>query len=323
MSDAPTSDIRTEAERWFARLRAPDCTASERVRFERWQAVPAHADAFAATEKLWASFGGLAGRADFEALSQQVLLDTSPPARSSWPRFAIAASILLAVVGGVTFWALNSRTEPAVVYSTGPGERSTVRLPDGSQVTLNFATELDAQFDGRERRITLRKGEALFAVTNDARRAFRVSAGDGEVSVLGTRFQVRNEDRRVAVTLLEGRVAVERKQVKQHVQLQPGDQVSFAEDSSRMARRVVDPEVAASWVTGRLLFRATPLTEAVAEVNRYTDREIRIGDPAISNIPISGTFEVSDSDSVLSALEALLPVRVERGADGGVTLQRR
>jgi transmembrane sensor len=323
MNQAPSSDVMADAERWHVRLKAADCKASERIEFQCWQAVPEHAAAYAATERLWRSLGKLAGRPDLEQLSQQILADTAEHPRRPWYRIAIAASILIVFLGGGVFLAIQNRESRAIVYATAPGERSTVKLADGSQLILNFATELDVRIDRKARRLTLRKGEALFTVARDEKRPFKVAAGDGEVTALGTRFQVRNEAKQVAVTLLEGRVAVDRRKEKEHAQLEPGDQVSFTEATPEMRRRTVDPAVVASWTTGRLRFRSTPLAEALDEVNRYSPTQIRIADPTLTGVPISGTFEIGDSISVVSALEALLPVQAVKKSEGEIVLRHR
>lgn len=320
---SPNSEVMADAERWYARLMAPDCSASERLEFQRWQATPENAAAYAATESLWRSAGKLTGRPDLEKLSQQILADTAQRPWPSWHRLAIAASILIVLLGGAVFLTIQMRETAAIVYTTAPGERSTVRLGDGSQLVLNFATELDVRIDNKTRRLTLHKGEALFTVAHDDKRPFKVVAGDGEVTALGTRFQIRNEAKQVAVTLLEGRVAVDRPAEKEHIQLKPGDQVRFMEASPDMRRRTVDPEVIASWTTGRLLFRSTPLGEALDEVNRYSSTQIRIDDATLTGVPISGTFEIGDGASVVSALEALLPVQVEKKNEGELLLRRR
>jgi transmembrane sensor len=323
MKDRTSSELMLDAERWFARLKAPDCGAAERGEFERWQSVPEHAAAFAATTKLWESFGALAGRPELEALSRKVLRETESRrwAAAWWRPAALAAAILIAVLAGWGYLELSAPQRPApVVYATGPGERSTVKLADGSQVVLNFATELDVHIDEKSRRVTLRKGEALFSVVG-GKGPFIVEAGDGEVRVLGTRFQVRNEASNVAVTLIEGHVAVERPERGQSVQINPGEQLRFTQASSDLTRSRVDPAVATSWTTGRLLFRSTPLSEVVAEVNRYSDVQIRLADPSLAGIPISGTFELGDSDSIVTALQALLPVQVSK--EGHATILSR
>jgi transmembrane sensor len=315
------TDPMAEAERWYARLKAPDCLASERIEFRRWLATPENAAAFAATEARWESLQKLAGHAEFEDLSRRILAETARHAphrhRGLW-----VASALIALLGiGVAFWGAREQTSPAVAYSTELGERSTIKLGDGSLLLLNTATQLEASLSDEARRITLHRGEALFTAARDSARPFTVSAGDGDITALGTKFQVRNEADQVTVTLIEGRVAIHRRDTREHVQLEPGDQARFAIGQPGVTLRTVDLAVVTSWSTGRLRFRATPLGEVIEEVNRYSSVKIRVADPALSRIPVSGTFEGGDSESVLAALETLLGVQVVRQSDDSVLLQ--
>lgn len=310
---SPSLDAQAEAERWYARLMSADCSELERVQFQRWHAVPQHAAAYAASERLWQSLGKLAGHPHLEQLSQQVLTDTA----KSWGlwRAAAAAAVLLALIAGAIFVALKPSPTPTFVYVAKPGERDSISLVDSSQLVLNSATELEVRFDRDARRVTLRNGEAVFTVAQDAKRPFKVMTGDSEVTALGTRFQVRREGEQITVTLLEGRIAIDRVQEGEHIQLSPGDQVRFRIADPQMARRTVDPQTVASWTTGRLRFHSTPLSEVLDEVNRYSQTQLRVTDPTLARTPMSGTFDVGDSDSVVSALEALLPVQSIRGTD--------
>ncbi len=321
----PGPDALAEAERWYVRLMGPDCTASERMEFERWQADAEHASAYAQTQLLWRSMGKLARRPEIEQLLRKVLADTAPGSKTNSRRSFVvvtsAAAAILAVIGAGFFINLGRDEAPGVAYITKPGQSRIIRLADGSQLTLNYGTEVEVRLDNLTRRLRLQKGEALFDVAHDTARPFKVAVGDGEVTALGTRFEVRSDARGVAVTLLEGSVAVDRSKNREHVRLEPGDQVRFT-TAAPMTRRTVDAEVVASWSTGRLRFRSTPLAEALDEVNRYSVTQIRIADPTLKGIPISGTFEVGDTASVVAALTALLPVQ-SRENDGQVFLRHK
>ncbi|MFC4313715.1 FecR family protein [Steroidobacter flavus] len=311
--------ILAEAERWYVRLKAADCRPEERLEFERWQAIPEHAAAFAKTEAMWQSFDSLADREDMELLTQQVFTDTAhrPPPMAR--RVFIAASVVAAVGGGVFLYTVE-RKEPTVVYATGAGERKSFDLTDGSVLSLNVATEVEIRFSDRARHVTLRRGEALFKVAHDKTRPFTVATADGQVIALGTRFQVRNDDAKITVTLLEGSVAVSRPQLQQRTVLVPGEQLHFASGETAIARRNVDTDVVSSWSTGRLRFRATPLADVLAEVNRYSNRKIRIDDASLRSTPINGAFAVGDSDSVADALVVLLHLHVSHRDDLSIVL---
>src|SRR5262249_55442924 len=140
---------------------------------------------------------------------------------------ALAASLLVGVLvwRGFSYWQASSPSAPrptAVVASaepapavvrdaaTGIGERSLVVLADGSKLTLNTSSAIHADFTGRERRVTLVRGEAYFDVAKDPTRPFIVTARSRNVIAVGTAFDVRLQDRQVKVTLVEGKVRVER-----------------------------------------------------------------------------------------------------------------
>lgn len=325
-SVSPGPKALAEAERWFARLKTSSCPAAERAAFERWRTDPEHAAAYAQTERLWEGIGGLAGNPELEALSAQALRATDPRRqrqRSGWhmPLGLAASMAVCALVVAFTLGVFDG-VPPPVVHATGPGQRDTVRLEDGSQLMLNADTAVAVRMGSDSRTLTLERGEAVFGVAHDPRRPFRVEAGDGTVTALGTRFQVRHDPAQVTVTLLEGSVALERPGSGERRQLAPGDQATYGDAGTPIALRMVDTEVVSSWTRGRLLFRATPLVEVVAEVNRYAGTPLQLEDPTLGTLPVSGTFPMGDSESVALALQALLPVRVERGDGERIGLHR-
>lgn len=325
---ASGSDPIAEAERWFVRLRTGGCLPEERAAFDRWQRVPAHAAAYAQTQRLWDEIGGLAGDPVLERMAADALAATVPrrhgprPGRWRMPMGLAAAAAGAAIAIAVLLPGRETPPTP-IVHATDAALRKTVALADGSEVVLDVDTEIIVRFTDGARDITLRQGQALFDVAHDADRPFRVTSGGGQVVALGTRFEVDRTEDRVEVTLLQGSVSVERSVTGERVRLWPNEQAAFAVDGGPIATRAIDPEVASSWTRGRLLFRGTPLSELVAEVNRYADRPLRLADPTLGTIPVSGTFPIGDSRSVALGLQALLPVRADLDDAGAIELQRR
>jgi transmembrane sensor len=81
--------------------------------------------------------------------------------------------------------------------------------------------------------------------------------------------------------------------------------------------------MATSWSRGRLLFRGTPLAEAIEEVNRYSARKVRLADPSLADLAIGGNFIAGDSELIVSAFAAALPIRAVEGGGGEILLFRR
>lgn len=306
------NNVRKEAEQWFARRLDPSVREAERELFENWRGQdPRRAEIYAETERLWDELSVL-------KQSQRLRVAVPNPVVSkeiAWRHTKVRYPLFLALAAGLaavavlTFGLLNRGT-PAQTFITALGEQRTEILADGTTLRLNTSSTLDVQMTDQRRSITLRSGEVAFDVAKNPSRPFVVTAGGGTITAVGTQFQVRQEENIVAVTLIEGRVKLARQSRKEVEWLNPGQQAIFSENSSGIVRRNVDLTVLTSWMNGRLEFRGTPLQQAVAEANRYSARKIRIGDPAIKDLAVSGTFRTGDVDAVAIAFEAAFPVRV-------------
>jgi len=68
----------------------------------------------------------------------------------------------------------------------------------------------------------------------------------------------------------------------------------------------------AAWRTGRISFNDTPLTEALAELERYGNTGLVVLDPTVGALRLGGSFNVRQVDALAQALPSLLPVRLER-----------
>src|SRR3546814_16085472 len=89
------------------------------------------------------------------------------------------------------------------------GERRTVRLADGTAITLNTDSAVRVGYVADRRLVRLLRGQALFEVAKDPHRPFVVQAGAKQITALGTIFEVRLLDSaRMTVPLVEGKFVV-------------------------------------------------------------------------------------------------------------------
>jgi transmembrane sensor len=318
-----------EAARWHARLHASDCTKQEHAAFESWRdASAAHAAAFARAEKTMAGLDRLLADSRLQALVDRAVETPSrrapdrPSSRWTLPA-ALAAGLALAAVG-VHVSVLMLHPSEQVAYETA-GERRTVTLEDGSTVQLDIGTELHVRMSEERREIDLLKGRALFEVAHDAARPFSVAAADARTTALGTKFQVQRDEARVLVTLTEGSVVVDGVSPVAGWQerLVPGEQLSFDMKDAGIDKYAVDLQRVTSWMRGRHVFRDTPLAEVVSEVNRYAGRKVRLGDSSLAELPVGGSFIAGDSELIVDALSAVLPIRAVAGGGNEIILFRR
>jgi len=185
---------------------------------------------------------------------------------------------------------------------------------------LNTDTVLDVDLGRYTRRVRLRRGEAMFEVTHDANRPFVVQAGGNTISDIGTRFDVRDSGAQTVVAVLEGAVAVARD--GNTAELTAGEQIVAGDGAWTRGR--ADPTMTAGWTQGRLVFRSTPLGDALAEANRYGSDRLVIADPSLAQLKISGEFRIGNTSALVRALQSVYPIRAEHDrGNGEVRLYRR
>jgi len=154
------------------------------------------------------------------------------------------------------------------------------------------------------------------------RRAFWVEAPQARFEALGTRFGVRQQGDEARLSITEGRVAIHVGQARALI-AQAGDgYVMRAEE----VRRVLDRSFEAdAWTDGALVAKQMRLDAFLAELARYRGAPL-FCDAQVAAMKVSGVFQIDGLDPVGRALDAMvrtLPVRLEHGTDGTVTVVRR
>jgi transmembrane sensor len=323
------ADAHDEAERWFVRLQEGVYPASELAAFERWRAAdPAHAAAYREVERLWA-LGGEAVKDPAVMAAAMRALHPSEPApdrvRRWLPAVALAAAATLAAVVAVPRWLAPPELPPGIQHVTRVGERRELRLPDGSMATLDTATVLVERYLARERRVELRQGRAQFQVQGNPERPFVVHAQGGTITAIGTVFQVRVGET-TRITLLEGELAIATENgvgaSRGVVRLTSGQELTFDHEGRVGAATAIDAKAARGWTEGKLFVDNWRLDALLAEMNRYSDTRLRLDDPALRGLRISGVFRTGDQDMLVRMLQQGWSLRAER-RDGQIVLSRR
>lgn len=359
------STVTEEAAQWHARRRSGAAlSAAEEVRFRTWRSKPEHQRAYDEMESLWNELALIADSpevmaertsseaSELHADRGHALAGHAVPARKSRMRaalpWAMAASVILAIVVGTTLVLRPAPEIPAVAFATVVGEQRRVALEDGSSVMLNTASEISVKYTRGQRSLTLLKGQATFEVAKDASRPFVVRVGQGTVTALGTVFDVYRQDDRVTVTLLEGRVAVlpnadapgdsgtalvQNPQASSTagdsqaasgtasaIVLTAGQQVSYAEGNPVPTRTEANVRRALAWREKKMDFQDTLLPEAIAEANRYSNVKIELQAPGLENARMSGVFE-TDGKGFVEGVQAYFGLRAEAAGSDRIVLK--
>ena len=214
--------------------------------------------------------------------------------------------------------------------STATGEQRRVPLPDGSVITLGARSTVSVNFTGSARNVELTSGEALFEVARASSRPFKVKAGGGTVTALGTSFNISRTLQRVVVTVAEGSVLVAPQPTSNNlvawtpVRVALGEQMSYqvgGEFASPIAP--ADSQSETAWSHGTLVYRRRPLSEVIDDVKRYTDAEIEVDDGVGSLPPFSGTVAVGKVRGWIRALSQIYPVEIDERDDRHVSIRLR
>jgi transmembrane sensor len=324
LADDAIDPIALAAARWFARHRSGEMTEAQALELQAWlDADTAHRLAYDVVARAWASAGLMRTAPEVLTLRAQH--------RRSFPRLrrfagsrAMAACLAAGVIGlmglgAVETGVIDLRRLPTETYQTQVGEQRTIKLPDGSTVTLNTGTVLRTRGSRHQRLLYLDRGQAFFQVAKDPSRPFIVHANGRTVTAIGTAFDVRVDAGRFEVVLVEGKVKVETPVVpagaRMPLKVQASELVAgneFVADSDH-GWRVEKSDVATqtAWVTGWLRFDRRPLGEIVEELGRYSNRRIVLADPSLASVPVSGRFKPDDTDTFVRALETYRIARVE------------
>lgn len=341
--------IDEDAARWSEILRERD-DATMREAFQAWQAQsPQHAQAYARADAARRLAELLAGEPQMQDLRRETLGRVAREAalrRGRQRNWAVAASVMLfGLLGAIGLnlgnsWKVVGDARDALagnVYQTGVGQRESFVLADGSSITLNTDSRVSTHYRDGLRAVTLERGQALFKVAKDRSRPFVVSAGGRQVTALGTEFDVYLSPRAFEVTLLEGRVTVTRAAkaaaaaasakpaagaAATLAELRPGEQfVALAKAAPQV--RAADVRRVVSWRNGQIVFENERLGDAVAEINRYSQRKIVLADAHLASLKISGAFNTGDTGTFVEALTDYFPIERDTLDNDDIVLKPR
>lgn len=310
---------RAQAAQWFARLKTVPVSKRTLEDFFEWRRDPANAEAFTRAESLWNETGRISDRPAILRLTQETYARGGTPVRQKRalrPIFGLAMAAVLAIL--VASWWIH-RLGRVQDFATSTGEQKALALSDGSQVRLDTQTRLNARMERASRHVRLEQGQAMFEVAHDQKRPFRVEAGNVEVEATGTKFDVRFVNGVTHVALFEGGVDI-RVNGREAVHLGPGEMWS-SEPARGRKIMTMDARRASAWTQGRVIFDATPLSEAIAEINRYTPNKLVLAAPDRRHERISGSFTTGDPSGFLKAVSALLSLEIEKQPDGQFLLR--
>ncbi len=203
--------------------------------------------------------------------------------------------------------------------TTEKGQRTTVRLSDGTRIHLNAESRLSvaADYNRDKNRVVYLEGEAFFEVASDKQRSFEVHTTQSVTRVLGTKFNVNaySEEEKVQVVVSEGKVTLGSGENAEspEVQLIRNQKGTIFSDGEVTASKVSDLGIYLDWSRGRLTFRDSPVKEVEQRLERWFNIEVTIAEGITSqNRLLTGSFKDVPLSNVLHSIALSLDMDYRR-----------
>lgn len=299
------------ADEWFVRLNSGlPVSPDDEAAFRLWLSEdPLNEKTYRDCQIRWMALGGMGQSPEILARRAKALKAAAGAnSRRDLLRWA-GAGVAAAVTAGIVY-AGFAPSRAWAKYVTGAGQRLTVPLSDGSELTLAPLSQARARFTDGERLIELQDGQ-IFVRAARKPKPLTVRAGDCVVSGSGCQMQVTLDTGKAEVLVADGGAKVT-PQGGRTRQLWSGQKLGGDMTTARV--QSVDARVATEWRMGRLVFSDQPLSEVVAGFNRYSIEQFTIADPALGDLRLSGSFRYDGVEDFPQALESVLGLSVE--ADG-------
>lgn len=217
-----------------------------------------------------------------------------------WTFRAASIAAVLAVVVGIAWYVRRAAVHTGETeFAAGPRDAATVTLMDGSFVRLAPSSSVFVDATGALRQVRL-EGRAFFAIAEDADRPFKVRTSAGDITVLGTRFEVSSNGSDLRLVVVNGRVALAN--TAGQVRVGANEVADVLNGGTPIVTVVADPLSVLDWPDGLLVFQATPLEQVTLEIGRHFGRSIEVGNPSLTGLTVTAVFEDQSFQEVSAAV---------------------
>lgn len=225
----------------------------------------------------------------------------------------VAASVVLLACMAALY---NSFFTPIILVAEN-GKENRHELPDGSIIWLNKDSKLTYEKDFMEelRKVTL-SGEAYFEVAKNPDKPFIVKAANTSTKVLGTKFNIKENKNKIALTLNEGSVQFSSELEKEI--LTPGEKI-IADNTGKLKKMKNDNMNFLSWKTRTLTFNHTSLKTAIEDIEIFYGIEIKTENKELLKCNLTSEFKDVPLEDVLQTLQILFQFEYQQTGENKYT----
>lgn len=236
-----------------------------------------------------------------------------------WRKVSQYAAILVLVMGSTFLLRKNAglfikkNGQTAKRYHTmkvADGNHATLVLKDGTRIVINGGSELlyPENFDGKERMVYLKDGEAYFEIAKDAEHPFVVKTQQMRVRVLGTSFSVRDykEENKASVSVNSGRVALESfLKAGPWLELIAGNGSVLDKYKGTITKQDIDILATTAWIRGEFNFQDATLQEVLQVLQHKYAVQFEVKDATLLKRRFTATFRNNSIQNIMQQLKLM------------------
>jgi ferric-dicitrate binding protein FerR (iron transport regulator) len=254
------------------------------------------------------------GSLDTEQAWNRLAQDKGIRPLAPWRRYLMVAAsiaVLLASIGTVYYW--KTHMPEWVEIATAAGQLKEVYLPDSTLISMSGDSRIryNAKTFGKTRREVEMSGKAFYQVMRDESRPFSIRMKMAEVIVLGTSFQINQQETSIRVHVATGKVdfIAGEGDKKESVVLTADMSASYSMETKELRALTEEDANYLSWKTGLLQFRNTPLETVIEDLSDYYQVGVR-SRSMIRGEKLTATFNRLPLEEVLLIINQTLDVRL-------------
>lgn len=232
--------------------------------------------------------------------------------KNSWKTYVLRIAAVLAISLSVYYFSTTLNTNIATLAA----QKTTVELPDNSEVILNAGSSLSFNESkwSDARNVSL-DGEAFFKVAKG--KSFNVLTADGKVTVLGTEFNVKQRSGLFEVICYEGSVKVTH-QTDEKI-LKPGD--GFLLLDGKIIAREKETAIGPSWINNESYFKSMPFAHVIHEFERQYNVTIETDNIDLDQL-FTGSFVHNEQTLALKSITLPLNLKHSKKDNSTIVLSR-
>lgn len=232
-------------------------------------------------------------------------------------RLVSTAAVVLFIFASFLLWKQHSFNASLmsrmVETQTKAGDTTLVKMPDGTMITVSGSSCLayPMAFSNKNRKVAL-SGEAYFSVAHDAKHPFVVEGNGFDVTVRGTKFNLRTRqgDSQSTVWLDEGVVDIRSAKTGDRLTLKPGQQAQINAETGKLRVSQANRNgIKISWLGRKMSFKNTPLHDVLGTVCANYGLTLDMAKD-INDLPFTGTLPNNSISEVVKTLEIVYKVKI-------------